>query len=677
MLKPVNITPRQEKWFSSLLVIIVTLLTHAPLLSQLGFYRDDWYLIWTGQSLGIEGIIALFRGDRPLFGQLYALDYLLLGDAPLGWHILGLIVKLITALGTLWLLRSLWPQWKLETTLMTLLYVVYPGFFQQPNVGTFMNHLMAYAVAIFSLACTVQALKADTKLSRTIYSFLGLVLAGFYIFTYEALIGMEAVRLLLIGYIYYQQNASDWKSAVRNTFARLSPYLLLAFGFVSWRLFVFQATRRSTRVDILVQEYLSFPLHNAARLIFETLKDVFETSILAWGVPFYQFTVRVEYQDLAEAFVLALMVVILISGYWFLVQKQAAAEPEENSYSHEERGREWLILGLASVVVTTIPVIAAGRDVSFSLQFDRYTFQSILGVILFIGGFTFSALRSRFRWIFLSTLIVLGVSTQFLSADYYHNFWEFHRNTIWELSWRAPQIEAGTTVVFKAPQDYGFAEEYEVWGPLNLVYYPREPLKLSGQIMLDELWVYMARGTQEDRLIRDTITVHRDYGKVLILSKPTSLACLHILDGRRPEQTVSEPPEVRFIAQYSNVDLINTTAPHATPPRTIFGTEPPHDWCYFYQKIDLARQRMDWQAAVDLADEARSLGLSPKDTSEWLPALEAYIHIGDTKQSKQIARLIRVNRTVYIGLCVQMRALQSQPADYDRDLLMNTLCKED
>src|SRR5262245_54415544 len=118
-----------ENWLSAILVIIVTLLTYAPLISQLGFYRDDWYLIWVAQYQGSDGIIALFRGDRPLFGWFYALDYLLLGNAPLGWHILGLIVKLVTALGTLWLLRSLWPQQKLETTLITLLYVVYPGFF--------------------------------------------------------------------------------------------------------------------------------------------------------------------------------------------------------------------------------------------------------------------------------------------------------------------------------------------------------------------------------------------------------------------------------------------------------------------------------------------------------------------------------------------------------------------
>ena len=52
-------------------------------------------------------------------------------------------------------------------------------------------------------------------------------------------------------------------------------------------------------------------------------------------------------------------------------------------------------------------------------------------------------------------------------------------------------------------------------------------------------------------------------------------------------------------------------------------------------------------------------------------------HRRNTKQSKQLARLIRVNKDVYSGLCEQMKAMQGQPADYDRDLLLNTLCKAD
>jgi hypothetical protein len=149
------------------------------------------------------------------------------------------------------------------------------------------------------------------------------------------------------------------------------------------------------------------------------------------------------------------------------------------------------------------------------------------------------------------------------------------------------------------------------------------------------------------------------------------------LDGRRFEQAVSEPPEVRFMAKYSSIEWINASGTSSIPSSVIFGSEPAHDWCYFYQQMDLARQKMDWQAGADLADEAISLGLEPSDVTEWLPALEAYAHIGAEKQSKQMARLIRANKSVYAGLCEQMKALQNQPANYDRDLLLNILCRAD
>ena len=62
------------------LIVVVTLLTYGILIPQLGFYRDDWYLLSTAQSQGPAGIIALFQIDRPLVGYLYAVAYRLLGN---------------------------------------------------------------------------------------------------------------------------------------------------------------------------------------------------------------------------------------------------------------------------------------------------------------------------------------------------------------------------------------------------------------------------------------------------------------------------------------------------------------------------------------------------------------------------------------------------------------------
>jgi hypothetical protein len=60
------------------LIVLATLLTYGVLISQLGFYRDDWYLLWTAESQGMAGILNLFRGDRPFVGWLYSFDFSIL-----------------------------------------------------------------------------------------------------------------------------------------------------------------------------------------------------------------------------------------------------------------------------------------------------------------------------------------------------------------------------------------------------------------------------------------------------------------------------------------------------------------------------------------------------------------------------------------------------------------------
>lgn len=663
-----NSTKLREEWASTLLIVLVTLITYAPFIGQLGFYRDDWYLIWMAEHRGFNGIIDLFRGDRPLFGWFYALDYLLLGSAPLGWHLLGLFFKLVSAFALLWLLRSLWPQRKTETTIITLLYVVYPGFYQQPNVGTFMNHLMAYAAGILSLACTVQALKANTTRTRIVFTFVGLLLAAFYVLTYEALIGIEAVRALLVGYFYYRQKAEGWKTAIRSTLIKLSPYLLLSVGFLFWRLLLFQAIRRSTRVDILMGDYLSLPLYNAMRLLVETFKDVFESSILAWAVPYYQFTLSARYRDLGMAFGLAILVLALVAGYYLILQRRSHTDYE----SQREPYMDWLVLGAIIVFVTTLPVVAAGRHAFFSIQWDKYTLQSSFGVALLVGGFVLYAIRGRLRWIVLALLFSSGVITQAFSAMYYRDFWEAQRAVWWQLSWRAPQIAEGTTVIASLPGIYQLAEEYEVWGPLNLLYHQGKPLKISGQVPYQEITLNLASGLQEERLVRGTVIVRRDYDQALVISMPDSASCLHVYNGTLG-LSLRESPTVAMMAPYSNTSWIQASANPPTVPIQVFGDEPQHEWCFYYQKINLALQEGNWAQAVELAEEAISRDFRPNETAEWLPVLFAYANNGQEKQVKQTSKLI-FDRNTRIYLCDQLNSVTDWPPGYVPELVIDNLC---
>jgi hypothetical protein len=70
--------------------------------------------------------------------------------------------------------------------------------------------------------------------------------------------------------------------------------------------------------------------------------------------------------------------------------------------------------------------------------------------------------------------------------------------------------------------------------------------------------------------------------------------------------------------------------PAPVPPDTdIFGPEPEHTWCYYFQKADLARQTQDWNEVLDLYQQAKQSGFFPENGAEYLPLIEAYVQTGN------------------------------------------------
>jgi len=195
--------------------------------------------------------------------------------------------------------------------------------------------------------------------------------------------------------------------------------------------------------------------------------------------------------------------------------------------------------------------------------------------------------------------------------------------------------------------------------------------------MFDQIWVDLFLKTQQNRLVRDTFAIPRDYGKVIIISQSSLNSCLHVLDGTRFDQAITEArTDVRYIAKYSDLNLIDPSASPALPPADVFGMEPSHGWCYYYQKMDLARQVKDWQTVVALAQEAKSLELEPAIVSEWLPALEAYVQLNKIDQAKKISLLIREDKFTFTKMCSNYESLAGQAAGYERDSTYEALCKK-
>src|SRR6201988_3542083 len=118
---------------SSLVLIAVSALAYLPLINQIGYSHDDWYLMAIAQTDGPQVFHEIFSVDRPLRAFVMIQAYRLFGSNPLYYHISAFGFCLGGALALLWILQILWPRDPITTTLMSPLFLIHRAFLSQPN----------------------------------------------------------------------------------------------------------------------------------------------------------------------------------------------------------------------------------------------------------------------------------------------------------------------------------------------------------------------------------------------------------------------------------------------------------------------------------------------------------------------------------------------------------------
>src|SRR6266487_998198 len=331
-----------ETFVANLLILLTTVITYGISIPKLGYYHDDWFLLWSGQARGAGSIIPLFATDRPFMGVVYSLLYRILGNTIVNWHLYALLWRFIGGLAFFWILRLIWPDQKYMTTLMTVLFIVYPGFLSQPNANTKQNHLYGFGTALLSIALMLEAMKTNRRGWKYFCSLLSFLLTANYLFIYEYMIGFEGARLILLGYVLFQEGFKDIRSLIRETLERIWPYWLVTAGFLYWRIFIFEGSRNSTDVTNLAGSYLGNLRYMSLRLIFQTIKDFLDTTIFAWFASPYQLISAATYSDLTIALVLAALVIALVLLYTFLFKKRWGMEYNEAETPQHRKDFIWI-----------------------------------------------------------------------------------------------------------------------------------------------------------------------------------------------------------------------------------------------------------------------------------------------------------------------------------------------
>jgi hypothetical protein len=408
-------------------------------------------------------------------------------------------------------------------------------------------------------------------------------------------------------------------------------------------------------------------LRSGLAVVVELVKDAYETTILAWLVPFYQWVAKAAYRDLALAVAVAAIVVTLV----FTVLRRSRGRAD--AIAHEDWTREPVWLGMAMAVLALIPIDLAGRNVLFADQWDRYTIYASAGVALFVAGLLFRFLERGPRETVFLGLIGMSVVVHFFSAAWYRDFWHWERDLWQQMVWRAPQIRPGTMLFVNVP--FGsYQEGYEIYGPANMIYFPGQVVTLGGDVLNPATAANIQMQKNRQHYDRSEL-IDDNYRNTLIGVYPSQTSCLHILNGKKIELPgLLDNSLVPEVAAYSRMELIDTAAPAARLPGFLEG-QSARPWCRYYQSMDLGRQRGDWGEVARLADGALARGLTPEDVSEWMPALEAYATLGRTQDMRHAASIVRSDDTARVYLCLQLQRGAAYPPPYDYNAVNDALCQ--
>ena len=666
---------KNETFVAILLILLTTVVTYGVSIPRLGYYHDDWFVLWSGRARGAASIAPLFSTDRPYMGVIYSYVYRWLGDTIINWHLYALLWRFLGGLAFFWILRLIWPNQKYMTTLMTVLFIVYPGFLSQPNANTKQNHLYGFGTALLSIALMLEAMKTNKRGWKVLCSLFSYLLTANYLFIYEYMIGFEGTRLILLGYVLYQEGFKDVRSLAREIVKRAWPYWLVTAGFLYWRIFVFEGSRNATDVSGLAGSYLGNFRYMSIRLLIETAKDFLDTSLFAWFVEPYQLFSLATYSDLGLAVLIAGIVLTLVLLYMGLFKKWWGANYNEET---PRLMKDFLWMGALIILCAVAPVILSDRQVDLYDPYKSYGLHPIPGVVLLVVGILLM-FQPNFRRLIFIALIGISVSTQILNADYWVEYWKIQRDMWWQMTWRAPAIRADTLVMAYISGGYNPQQDYEVWGPLNLIYNPN-PAKapaIQAEVLNSDTSYSILEKEVRNNHVRD-IKLHRDFNNVLLLSIPSSISCLHVIDGQFPVYSESESLLVEKVGAYSHVDRIIPTGTAPVPPHSIFGNEPAHDWCYYYQKASLARQSGNWEEVGKLYDEVRKLNLDTDDKSELIPFFEGLVNSGRYEEAKALYKEeIKGQNEVRFPLCTFLAKDPGYPPafGYDYQNVYELLCK--
>ncbi|HEY3312088.1 MAG TPA: hypothetical protein VGK00_10645 [Anaerolineales bacterium] len=610
-----------------LFLFLLSLLTYALFFWERGFYWDEAPWTWIYFRLGPAALTQTFSTSRPFWGLLYHLLLPVFGPHPWVWQILMVLHRWLTAVFLWILLRQVWTKDPRPALWASTLFLVYPGLGQN-YISLMYTHF--YVILNSFLLSLVLSIMAIRRKSAPL-SLIALALAVVNLATVEYFYFLEFFRLLLFWFILDE----PLRKRIYHTTRYYLPYFGAFVGVTLWRAFFFTNQNASYSYGTLQAIKENYFLGMWGLLV-NMLTAFWESVPHAWLFPFEPVDVNsLGLYSTIAAFALALLATVLVGLYL-----RSKGSPEGESFT-----RPFLLFGLTAWVLGGGAFWLVGEKTLPQLHFsaDRFNLSFMLGSSLIIAALIGLLHKyPRLQFGLLAVLIGFSVGKQFQINSLYRHDWDTQRNLFWQMSWRMPALEPGSTLLSNDLPVTLYSDN-SLSGPLNWIYSP--PGKMEHILYFASVRTEPGRalgtGLQPgmaftQNYLATTFSGNTSKMVVFNFSPP---GCLRVLDPEIDPQNKLLPSLLRDAARLSNPKMI-LTSPAASLP-AFYNPEISRGWCYDFSQAELARQSGDWQKALDIRDQALQHGGRPNDPFENFVFIEAYAHTGQWQDA------LKLNREAY------------------------------
>ncbi|HTX78309.1 MAG TPA: hypothetical protein VMC62_01505 [Longilinea sp.] len=621
-------------------LLFISIIAYGLLIPWMGFYWDDWPFAWITHTFGPSEFIPAFLPFRPLLGPIFVATTTFLKENPLAWQVFALLLRCLTGVAVWWSFGKVWPTHKKEVALLSLCFVVFPGYLSQWVAFTHSNQeLVSLLAYLLSFGVMVLAIRKPKR--RLLYLFLSFVLMFVGLYTTEYFFGLELLRPVVLWFMFEELEPRKWARLVQ--ILRIwAPYLVI-WVLDGVFLYVYHG---SAEYDSYTVQGLSVFQQPLRQFLTQGIQDVLmaigTAGFAAWTQPFQLLTRSVDVPTNLLTLGLIVISFVLVGFYlWRLDVPQTGSVDQGTPW-----GLQAMLLGVIGILAGRLPSWMAGLPIGLTFSWDRFMLSMMLGGSFFLVGLVDFLLKDdRRKVVVVSLFVALAVGQQFVTANTFRRDWANQQQFFWQLSWRIPSLAPGTMLT-TSELPLVYETDFSLTAPLNWIYSSTDtPHDLQYMLVytkarLGSSILPSLEAGQATQMTYRTATFNGSTSDMVVFYYSTP-GCVHILDPvySNAETVPGQTYMLTDAIPLSNLSRIRTDSQTATLPAALFGSEPDHTWCYYFEKADLARQQGDWKQVAELGNEAAAQGYTAITPAEWLPFIEADARTGKLDDADKLTQL--------------------------------------